>query len=333
MKIAHILPASVMYPLQIYNARHSWALQLAQLQASQGHEVTMYCNIHSQVSSVAIRGITHPSTDKRLGNIATFELAFRHEHDIYHSHFDNLHYEVGHLTSKPVVFTQHWWPLEQTIVLARAYSHNNIWAVPPTRYMHDFDISNDIQTKGHIYHGIDLSLFRPTSSTKSGRLLSVGRITPNKNIETSIAVAQKAGIGMDIIGKITPNNQDYWETLQPLIDGAQITYLGVKSQLELIDYYTSAQAVLFPSSTQEAFGLVAIETQACGTPIIMAKGGSRGELVQDQKTGFLCESEAEYTAATEKSWLIDPVACRAFAKKFDVNDMASRYTALYQSLA
>ena len=332
MKIAHILPASVTYPLHVHNARHTWALQLAQLQANQGHEVTIYCNTKSQIPPIEVRGISHSTGHKKTDNIATFTLAFEHEHDIYHSHFDSLHYEVGHLTRKPVVFTQHWWLLEQTIALAKAYDRDNIWAVPPTQYMRDYDTSLGIQTKGHIYHGIDLSFFHPTPSAKSGRLLSVGRISPEKNVETSIAVAKKAGIGMDIIGKITPKNQDYWKTLEPHIDGTQIAYLGAKSQLELIDYYTKAQAVLFPSSAQESFGLVAIEAQACGTPIIMARGGSRGELVHEQQTGFLCDTLDDYVRAAHQSAQLDPVECRTFAQQFDIHTMAANYHQLYRSL-
>ena len=332
MKIAHILPASVTYPLRVHNARHSWALQLAQLQASQGHEVTIYCNPQSQAQPLSVRGITPLDADKKANNAALFKLALDSEHDIYHSHLDSLHYELGHLTRRPIVFTQHWWPLAQTVALANTYAGNNIWAVPPTQHMRDFDTEQGIQTKGHIYHGIDVSLFRPALVGKSGRLLSVGRVSPEKNIETSIATAKKAGIGLDIIGKITPKNKSYWSTLEPLIDGTQIAYLGPKTQQELLDYYTGAQAVLFPSEAQEAFGLVAIESQACGTPVIMASGGSRGELVREGKTGFLCSSPDDYVQAVAQSATVDPAECRAFAQQFDVHIMQDNYQRLYQNL-
>lgn len=332
MKIAHILPYSVTFPLLAHNGRYTWVLDLAKLQTQAGHDVTIYCNPLSSVSGVSIRGIKYPTALTKDNNINTFLLAFSEHHDIYHSHFDNLHYEVAHNTTRPIVFTQHWWPMADTVSLATAYRGTNVWAVPPTHYMRDYDLSLGIQTKGTIYHGIDLSLFHQADIQKSGRVLSVGRISPEKNLETSIRVAKKANIGMDIIGKVADKNLDYWETLKASIDGDAIRYVGGKSREELVQYYSSAQAVLFPSDTNEPFGLVAIESQACGTPVIMAKGGSRGELVQLDKSGFLCTSDDEYVEAIHKSAHIQASDCRAFAETFDIRQMAVNYELLYTSL-
>lgn len=332
MNIAHLLPYSVTYPLTLYNARHSWALQLAQLQAAQGHTVTLYCNPLSSVPGITVRGIPMSVGDKQANNRATLELAFSRDHDIYHSHYDNLHYDVGGLTKKPIVVTQHWWPSDATIALATTYQHNNIWSVPPTKYMYDFDIKHGIATKGYIPHGIDLSLFSCDSVQKNGRLLAVGRISPEKNIETSIAVAKQANMGLDIIGKVVEKNQPYWQELLPTIDGVQIRYLGIKSQPELVHYYAQAQAALFPSDPHEAFGLVAIEAQACGTPVIMSRGGSRNELIMEGATGFLCETVDDYVNAAHKSRAIDPEKCKEFAQAFDVTAMADKYQKLYASL-
>lgn len=331
MKIAHILPFSVTFPLRPHNARHMWALELAQLQAQAGHDVTIYCNPQSVADGVRIRGIESPSGSTVANNTNTFLLAFSEHHDIYHSHFDNLHYEVAHSTDRPIVFTQHWWPSTDTVSLAAAHQGANVWAVPPTQYMCEYDRAHNIQTKGTIYHGINLSLFHNANVQKNGRILSVGRISPEKNLETSIRVAKKANVGLDIIGKITDKNLGYWETLKIEIDGERIRYLGEKPREKLIEHYGTAQAVLFPSMN-EAFGLVAIEAQACGTPVIMAKGGSRGELVQQGVSGFLCLSDDEYVEAILKSRLISPSDCRLFAEKFDIQKMAANYEQLYLGL-
>src|SRR5690606_19204108 len=111
-----------------------------------------------------------------------FRLSFAHDHDVYHSHFDDLHYEVAHETPKPIVFTQHWWPKERLLHLAKTIDAPNVWAVPPTQYMYNFDQSVGVQSKGFIYHGIDLTVFRRTDAKPSDRLLFVGRISPEKNL-------------------------------------------------------------------------------------------------------------------------------------------------------
>lgn len=332
MKIAHILPASVIFPLGTHNGRYEWVLQLASLQAKNGHDVTVYCNQNAHIDGVRILGIRHLTDDKKSNNKETFRLALQDDRDIYHSHFDNLHYEMSNETSKPIVYTQHWWPDENTIRLAQTTSTKNVWAVPPTNYMYKFDTNSGIQSKGFIYHGIDLELFHTSSTRKNGRLLFVGRISQQKNLDIALSTARRTGVGLDIIGKVTQKDQEYWKKLQPLVDGGQIRYLGPKSHDELVHYYSSARAVIFPSDINETFGLVAIESQACGTPIIMKRGGSRGELLEEGKTGFLCESEDDFAAAVSNVSSLQAIDCIRFAKKFDIHAMTKQYEDLYSSL-
>lgn len=98
MKIAHIIPHSVSFPLSAHNGRYDWVYQLATRQARQGHSVTVYGGEHSFIENVKTESISELSPDKKQNNIETFRLAFSHEHDVYHSHFDTLHYEVAHET-------------------------------------------------------------------------------------------------------------------------------------------------------------------------------------------------------------------------------------------
>jgi glycosyltransferase involved in cell wall biosynthesis len=331
MKIAHIIPYSVSFPLKLPNGRYNWVLQLATLQASKGHDVTIYGHPDSQVKGVKTIGLTRAGDSKYKNNQATFRLALSSQHDVYHSHFDSLHYELAHETSKPIVFTQHWWPSETVVSLA-ATSPGNVWAVPPTQYMYEFDSQHGIKTNSWIYHGIDLSLFKPEPAAKNGRLLFVGRISPEKNLDLAISVSIKSGLGLDIIGKVTEINAKYWEKLQSSVDGTHVRYLGVKTQDELLSYYTSASALIFPSDVNEPFGLVALEAQACGTPVIMKRGGSRGEVVRDGVTGFLCETEEDFVRAAKASGSLDSSDCLSFAADFSIEKMEAAYTKLYNDL-
>lgn len=330
MNIAHVVPYSIKFPLESHNGRYDWVLQLARLQVKRGHTVTIYCNPASAIDIHTV-GIDHATGDKEYNNLETFRAALRTDHDIYHSHFDDLHYKVASETTKQIVFTQHWWPKDSVVTLAGLHL-KNVWAVPPTKYMYDFDIQAGIATKGFIHHGIDLELFHVRHAQKSGRLLFVGRISPEKNLETTLTVAKKSGIGLDIIGKVVEKNRHYWNTLQPHIDGEHIRYLGQKNPQELARCYASALAVIFPSDIREPFGLVAIESQACGTPIIMRRGGSRSELVEENKTGFLCETDDEFVEAVKKAGVLRASDCLTFAKHFDIHVMAEKYDALYKDL-
>jgi glycosyltransferase involved in cell wall biosynthesis len=330
VNIAHVIPHSIGYPLLSHNGRYDWVNQLALRQVKEGHTVTVYGSPDSTITGVRCLGILHPTDDRKQNNIDTFHLAFTNDHDIYHSHFDNLHYEVASETKRPIIFTQHWWPTSETIEMARSYSPKNVWAVPPTQFMYDQDEAAGIQSKGYIYHGIDLAEFYASNTLKSDRLLFVGRISPEKNLDLAIKITILAHTKLDIIGKITPKNQDYWNTIEPLIDGDTIRYLGAKNKTELVDYYSSAKGVLFPSDPNEPFGLVTIEAQACGTPVIMKRGGSRAELIREGVTGFLCNTESDFISAIESLDRIVPARCIEFASAFNITTMVTQYDQLYE---
>lgn len=332
MNIAHIVPHSIRFPLEQHQGRYDLVINLAKLQVQMGHDVTIYCHPESKLTSLKTRGIVSAAPDKKNRNIETFKMAFKGGHDVYHSHLDNLHYEVGHLTRRSIIFTQHWWPVADTLSLAKTYKGDNVWAVPPTRYMYSYDQSSGIPTKEHIYHGIDLQRYKPTPDIRGNRILFVGRISPEKNLDIAIRAAQRASVGLDIVGKITDKNHALWKDMEKYIDGSQIRYLGTKTQGELVQLYSKAASVIFPSEPTEAFGLVALEAQACGSPIIMKKGGSRSELLIEGKTGFLCESDEDFAAAIRDTKTLSSQDCRHFAQQFDIKDMAKNYEDLYESL-
>jgi D-inositol-3-phosphate glycosyltransferase len=59
-------------------------------------------------------------------------------------------------------------------------------------------------------------------------------------------------------------------------------------QEKLVDFYSAADVVLVPSRS-ESFGLVALEAQACGTPVVAASVGGLRYVVEDGVGGFLVE--------------------------------------------
>ena len=332
MNIAHLLPYSAKFPLQKHNGRYEWALRLARLQVAAGHTVTIYAAPDCHDDDLAIKWQTIPFDfgNKTLNNIALMKQAFdADEHQIYHSHFDHLHYFLADATTKPVIFTQHWFPNGAVAAAQRYNTKNQALAVPVTTFMATENRRLGLVSASKIYHGIDLELFSLAAQPVRDRLVFIGRIAPHKGVREIVKLAHKAGQKLDIIGKINASDRPYWDSFSQLVDGHQIRYLGALSQTEVALILAAAKAFIFISQSVEAFGQTIIESQACGTPVITNNMGAASELVHDGVTGFITSSDEAFISAINRLDTIDRQACRDFAEHFDVNRMAAQYESLY----
>lgn len=334
MRIAHLLPYSAFFPLHKHNGRYEWVLRFARMQAASGHQVTMYAAPGSGqgIEELQWLSISRDEGSKDANNRALVSAALANpDIDIFHSSFDYLHYELGGQTTKPVVSTQHWFPNE-LIARAAQTQPENVFTVASTRFMAQKDKELGIRVTEVIPLGIDLNLFQPDKGRRTDRLLFVGRITANKGVLEAVQAALQAGVGLDIIGKVNKSDQAYWDSILPLIDGEHIRYLGPKTQPEVARALASAKALIFPSKTEEAFGQVTVEAQACGTPVIISNVGASAELVIDRQTGYVVSSPSGYVQAIHNLDTIDRQACRQNALRFDIRTMYARYDALYHAL-
>jgi D-inositol-3-phosphate glycosyltransferase len=68
--------------------------------------------------------------------------------------------------------------------------------------------------------------------------------------------------------------------------GPRVTFFDPQRHERLVDFYSAADVVVVPSRS-ESFGLVALEAQACGTPVVAAATGGLRTVVRDGESGFL----------------------------------------------
>jgi glycosyltransferase involved in cell wall biosynthesis len=335
MDIAHLLPRTAHFPVAQFSGRYDWALRLALRQAADGHKVTIYAAPGSGegLSQVAWKSSSFDFEHKTLNNIALVKTALSDgRHDIYHSHFDKMHYFLGDDTEKPIVYTQHWFPNAGIASAARFNAKRNVIAVPPTHYMHAENKQLGMVSAEVIPHGIDLDVFRPINLPLNERLIFVGRISPQKGVLEAVQLARAANQKLDIVGRIKDKDMPYWKEIEALVDGEQIRYLGAKTQPEIAALFSQAKAFIFPAQVQEAFGQVTVEAQACGTPVIINDIGASNELVADGKTGFVVKTEAEFIQSINNIGRIDRKDCREFAEQFDMGRMVGSYNRLYAEL-
>jgi glycosyltransferase involved in cell wall biosynthesis len=184
-----------------------------------------------------------------------------------------------------------------------------------------------------VYNGIRIEGF-PFEPHKDDYLLFAGRLAPEKGAAEAVQVALRAGRRLLMAGLIEPQYQDYYDRrIKPYVDGQRVEYLGLLSQAELAPVYRKAAGVLFLISWAEPFGLVAVEGQASGTPLIATRFGALPEIIVEGETGFVVDSLDEAVAAVDRLDRISPAACRQNAEqRFTAAQMAEGYEAVYRSL-
>lgn len=332
MRIAHILPHAAKYPLETHHGRFEWVISLAKIQIKMGLNVTVFAHQDSNMDGIKFHKYKDFSYKKDyLNNLQIWNEALSGDFDIYHSHFDNLHYFFSSHTTKKIIFTQHWRLTEDTIK-ASSLNVGNVYALPITKFQEEENRRNNIKGLENIYHGIDLSDFKLNTERRSNRLVFIGRIGAHKGVKQAVEIAQKANVGLDIYGKVTNRDEEYFDSFKHMIDGKKIIFHGPVEHSKVPDIFGNAMAFLFPSQEVEAFGLVSAEAMATGTPVIATRINPLSEIIEDGKSGFLASTQNEFIEAIHKIGKIKHEDCREQAEKFDINKMVEEYTNLYTQL-
>ena len=149
--------------------------------------------------------------------------------------------------------------------------------------------------------GVDTEMFRPTDAREARTslgldpdvpvLLFIGRIEPLKGIDVLIrAVAQLDGhFQLLVVGGDEKDAMRIHE-LHTLAEEmgilGRVVFAGAVPHEELARYYNAASICVMPSY-YESFGLVALESMACGVPVIASRVGGLKETVRDGQTGYL----------------------------------------------
>ncbi|MEE2906350.1 MAG: glycosyltransferase [Planctomycetota bacterium] len=141
--------------------------------------------------------------------------------------------------------------------------------------------------------------------------LVVGALEPYKRTDLAIQAAVHGGHRLRVVG-----GGSQLESLRRAAPSG-IEFLGRVPDEELIALYRRARALLFPQ--EEDFGIVAVEAQACGCPVIALARGGAMEIIRDNTGLFVdAQSTEAFSAAMDEStgWSITAEACRANAERF-----------------
>lgn len=136
--------------------------------------------------------------------------------------------------------------------------------------------------------GVDTELFRPLSNQgpnfEKFKILFVGRLELLKGCHYLLKAMNELAlpdVELILVGKIFPE----LETILEMYKGSY-TYLGTKSNTELIALYQQCDVFILPS-IQESFGLVLLEAMACGKPVIATDHTGAVDFVNNYENGFV----------------------------------------------
>jgi glycosyltransferase involved in cell wall biosynthesis len=163
-----------------------------------------------------------------------------------------------------------------------------------------------------VYPPVDTVFFEPDGAQPERYALVVSALVPYKRIELAIEACRRARVPLKIAGD-GPERA----ALERAARGSA-EFLGRRSDQDIRDLYRRASLVLLPG--EEDFGIVPLEAQACGRPVVAFGRGGATETVIHDETGLLVnEPTPEAFAAAIDAAMnrrFDAAAIRAHAERF-----------------
>jgi glycosyltransferase involved in cell wall biosynthesis len=337
MRIAQVAPLAESVPPEGYGGTERVVSYLTEELVRLGHDVTLFATADSETSAdlepMCPRGARSDSKlDARLFETRMLAETYRRadEFDVIHCHTDYVGLPLAEHVGTPTMVTLHGrLDLPGLSTVFRGF--------PDVAYVSISDSQRapvpDIQWVATVYHGLPKRLY-PFQSEPDDYLLALGRICPEKAPDRAIRIAIRARVPLRIAAKVDAVDQEYFETtVKPLLDDPLVDFLGEVGGEEKLRLLAHAKALLFPIDWPEPFGLVMIESLACGTPVIARRRGSGPEILCEGETGFVCETDDELCEAVSRVHELDRRRCRAdFERRFTDTRMAQGYVALYETL-
>jgi glycosyltransferase involved in cell wall biosynthesis len=190
----------------------------------------------------------------------------------------------------------------------------------------------DLPWVATIPNAIDLSLY-PCKPHRGDYLLFLGRFSPDKGAHRAIAVAMELDMPLKLAGKNRePKERQYFaEFVEPHLGHGGIEYLGEVSHGEKVELLQDARATLFPIEWEEPFGLVMVESMACGTPVIATRHGAVAEVIEHGRSGIIVDNYRQMAEALEQADALDPIECRRYVEElFAPERMVGDYERAYR---
>jgi glycosyltransferase involved in cell wall biosynthesis len=335
MRIAEVAPLIESVPPLLYGGTERVVAYLTDELVAQGHDVTLFASGDSRTQAtlvpVCARSLRlDPDCRDQLAwhVLMTEHVAARaDEFDVIHFHIAPIHFPLARRLGVPHVTTLHGrLDLPELVPLFAEFCDTPVISISDAQRI-PLPHANWL---GTIHHGLPETLF--DFNPQGGDYLAfLGRISPEKRVDRAIAIATTLGWPLKIAAKVDPADTEYFEQqIRPLLDHPLVEFVGEIGESAKSVFLGEALALLFPIDWPEPFGLVMIESLACGTPVVAFRGGSVDEVLDEGVTGFIVDNLEEAIDATLRIREIDRRDCRrTFEKRFCARRMAMDHVSTY----
>jgi glycosyltransferase involved in cell wall biosynthesis len=338
LKIAQVAPLYESVPPKLYGGTERVVSYLTEELVRKGHDITLFASGDS-VTTARLATVCEKSL--RLDPNCVDQLAYHvlmlervvsaaSRFDVIHFHLDYLHFPVSTRQQTPAVTTLHGrLDIPELIPLYRQFRNVPLISISDSQR----EPLAWVKWLGTIYHGLpeDLYSFRE----KPGDYLAfIGRVSPEKGVDRAIEIATAAQVPLRIAAKVDAVDREYHEAVvKPLLDHPLIEFVGEIGEDQKNEFLGNARGLLFPIDWPEPFGMVMIESMACGTPVVAFRRGSVPEVIDDGLTGWVVDAPEDAVEAVRRLGALDRKRCRrVFEERFTASRMADDYLEAYRSL-
>jgi glycosyltransferase involved in cell wall biosynthesis len=306
--------------------------------AEAGHDVTLFASGDS-LTKAELASVYDEAPSAEIGNttpelrhaLACYERA--EEFDIVNDHSGPLAAALGRGSPTPVVHTVHGpltgEPGELYVTLSKVAPEVGLISLS----LNQRRPQPDLPWVATCPNALDLDAY-PVHTERGEYLLFLGRMSADKGCHRAVEVAEEVGVPLKIAGKMRePAEREYFETYVAPHLGEGVEYLGETSHGKKVALLQNARATLFPIDWEEPFGLVMIESMACGTPVIATRWGAVPEVIEEGRSGVIVDDYREMAGALADADKLEPLECRRYAEeRFSAERMVRDYESAYEAV-
>jgi glycosyltransferase involved in cell wall biosynthesis len=339
MRIAQIAPLMESVPPKAYGGTERVVSYLTEALVELGHDVTLFASGDSLTRARLVPVVEEslrldPSRpDWLMWHTMMLDQVFEQagDFDVMHFHVDFLHYPLVRRCLTPCLTTLHG--RLDLPDLAPLHRHFREQALVSISHAQRKPLGAACRWLATVQHGLPEHLYK-FHEQPGDYFAFVGRIAPEKRVDRAIQLAQAAGVKLRIAAKVDRVDEAYFRReIEPLLDHPLVEYIGEIEEDQKDEFIGNARALLFPIDWPEPFGLVMIESLACGTPVIAWRCGSVPEVIEHGETGFIVEDMGQAVDAARRIGEIQRGTCRsAYERRFTARRMAERYVEVYAAL-